>query len=152
MFLEQFVLLQLVKETVNGGADLVLVEGDEVGDAEVDLQVEVDDGDIDDEDGRVHVVFLLVALAVVLVEAEYLLLFLAVEVGEGVDYHLQVADVVPVPVLDGVLDHDEVSFELTGGEVVYNLCVLLLNHIRLRYLGALFSVGLRPLLQQLQML
>ena len=30
MFLEQFVLLQLVKETVNSGADLVLIEGEEI--------------------------------------------------------------------------------------------------------------------------
>ena len=73
------------------------------------------------------------ALAVVLVQAEYLLLFFAVEVGEGVDYHFQLAYVVPVSILDCVFDHDKVSFELAGGEVVHDICVLLLNNILLGY-------------------
>lgn len=49
MFLEQFVLLQLVKETVDGGGYLMVGEGEEIGQAEVDLQVEVEDCDVDDE-------------------------------------------------------------------------------------------------------
>lgn len=92
------------------------------------------------------------SLTVVLVEAEDLLLFLAVEVGKGVDYHLQLAYIVPVPVLHCVLYHDEVSLELAGGEVIYDLRVLLLNHIRLGYPRTLLSASLQPFLQQLQML
>jgi hypothetical protein len=135
MLLEELVLLERFDEMVYLELDAVIFgifrKNDESGEAEVDLDVEVEDRDVNDEHRRVHEVLLFVALVVGLVHHEHLLLLLAVEAREDVHDELQIAHAVPVPVLDAELDHDQPALELAAGKQL---------HQRLVFLGQLLSL------------